>query len=269
MLKGSMDSVCFGCHTEQETRFKKIYSHKPVMEGQCTPCHNAHGSEQAKLLNAAVPQLCTPCHGDLMKETAPASGSQGSAHMPFTGGECLTCHDAHASNIAGMIIKKEQVLCLDCHTDIDKGLSGAKSKHAPLVSGDCTKCHSPHNAKLNKLLLAQGTDLCLSCHKQLKERMAKEKVHSPVQKDCATCHTHHYSSRQHLFTDTLQNLCMQCHDAERPGFAKAHLNIKAGSMDCMSCHEPHVSKDPKLFKTAVHPPFDSRSCDDCHITDKR
>jgi predicted CXXCH cytochrome family protein len=263
-----MESVCYGCHSDQESKFKKNFIHKPVQDGDCTPCHNVHGSDQPKLLKEAVPQLCTPCHSDLMKAATPAAGAQGSAHMPFTGGECLSCHDAHASNVAGMIVKKEQILCLECHTDIGKELAGAKSKHAPVVNGDCTKCHNPHTAKLNKLLVAQGLDLCLSCHKQLKERMSKGKVHSPVQKDCVTCHTHHDSKQPHLLTDTLLNLCMQCHDAERPSFTKAHLNIKAASMDCMSCHEPHVSKDAKLFKSTVHPPFAAKSCDDCHKTDK-
>ena len=64
-------------------------------------------------------------------------------------------------------------------------------------------------------------------------------------------------------------LCGDCHDLNDSSFAKAHINIKAAVMDCKSCHDPHASKDPKLFKENVHPPFAARSCDDCHIGEKK
>jgi len=38
---------------------------------------------------------------------------------------------------------------------------------------------------------------------------------------------------------------------------------------CMSCHDPHASKDPKFFKSNVHPPFDARDCETCHLTEKK
>jgi hypothetical protein len=36
-------------------------------------------------------------------------------------------------------------------------------------------------------------------------------------------------------------------------------------MNCVSCHEPHASKDPKLFKPQVHAPFESGACEECHV----
>jgi hypothetical protein len=36
-------------------------------------------------------------------------------------------------------------------------------------------------------------------------------------------------------------------------------------MQCQSCHDPHASKDPKFFKSTIHPPFASRGCEECHI----
>jgi hypothetical protein len=35
-------------------------------------------------------------------------------------------------------------------------------------------------------------------------------------------------------------------------------------MHCVACHEPHASKDPKLFREQQHPPFAARSCEECH-----
>jgi hypothetical protein len=40
-------------------------------------------------------------------------------------------------------------------------------------------------------------------------------------------------------------------------------------MNCVSCHAPHSSKEPKLFKTTVHPPFAGGSCDECHVVAKK
>ena len=45
---------------------------------------------------------------------------------------------------------------------------------------------------MKKLQLAKAPDLCFTCHKAMKEKMAKEKVHSPAE-DCLNCHSPHYS----------------------------------------------------------------------------
>ena len=38
----------------------------------------------------------------------------------------------------------------------------------------------------------------------------------------------------------------------------------SGRMACASCHDPHASKDPKLFKPVGHAPFMARQCEACH-----
>ncbi len=40
-------------------------------------------------------------------------------------------------------------------------------------------------------------------------------------------------------------------------------------MDCVSCHDPHYSKDPKFFKARQHAPFAGRQCDACHAVPKK
>ena len=49
---------------------------------------------------------------------------------------------------------------------------------------------------------------------------------------------------------------------------EAHLGLDAGVIHCMSCHDPHASKDPKFFKAQIHPPFAARDCDSCHVVSK-
>jgi predicted CXXCH cytochrome family protein len=201
-----------------------------------------------------------------MKEMPATAGT---SHPPFAGGECLGCHNPHASDVSGMLVANESSLCATCHAGAMKGFKEAKSKHAPFEKGACTSCHNPHKAKLPKLLLALSPDLCLNCHKQLRAKEATEKVHSPAQKDCQVCHKPHFAPERALLDQPVQSLCSQCHNYEAASFGKAHLGISASAMDCVSCHNPHTSKDPKFFKENIHPPFAGRSCDDCHLVQKQ
>ena len=168
-----------------------------------------------------------------------------------------------------MLVDKQEKVCFECHTEIKDGLKGGKSRHAPVSGGECTKCHSPHQGKLNKLLLAQGPDLCLTCHKDLKEKMRNEKTHSPAGRDCLRCHGPHFTGEGNLLAKPVQTLCSECHNVKEASFGKAHFQIDPAVMNCVTCHTPHASKDPKFFKEKVHAPFAGRSCEDCHLPAKR
>jgi predicted CXXCH cytochrome family protein len=222
---------------------------------------------------------------------------KGSNHEFFKNGKCLKCHDAHGSNIAGMIVARQGFLCFSCHgTDPGKEIKNVKSKHSPVVDGECTKCHSPHKANLDSLLLAGYPDLCLSCHTDLKAKMYKKVeegvstkggagsggnkktkksesaeiyVHAlPDLEKCRTCHKPHFSAELALIVAPIQPLCGKCHDYKKTSFKKTHLNISANLVDCRKCHVPHTSENPKFFKNIVHKPFADRACKDCHITEK-
>jgi predicted CXXCH cytochrome family protein len=168
-----------------------------------------------------------------------------------------------------MIVDRQGPVCLSCHPDLEEALAKSKSKHAPVLNGECTNCHDAHKAKLPHLLLAKSADLCQTCHKDLKARMEKEKAHSPALRDCQRCHQPHFSTEPDLVVQKINTLCGECHDVKAPSFNKAHLSIEASLMDCGKCHDPHASKDPKFFKSDIHPPFASRSCEDCHIAEQR
>jgi hypothetical protein len=51
-------------------------------------------------------------------------------------------------------------------------------------------------------------------------------------------------------------------------FGKAHLGIDPAVMNCVKCHDPHASKDPGLFREALHAPFAARSCEECHVVER-
>jgi len=221
---------------------------------------------------------------------------EGSNHEFFKKGKCFKCHDAHASNISGMLLAKQGFLCYSCHsTDPGQEAENIKSKHSPVVAGECTACHSPHKANLDSLLLATYPDLCLSCHTGLKAKMYGEDKDSSVARlggsgergtqdkastkiyvhalsdleRCQTCHKPHFSEELALIVEPIQPLCGRCHDYKRPSFSKAHINVGAEVMDCRNCHAPHTSKYAKFFKEEVHKPFSDKACKDCHIVEDR
>jgi len=118
-------------------------------------------------------------------------------------------------------------------------------------------------------MVAKSPELCLSCHKDLKEKMDKEKVHQPALADCQKCHKPHFSSETTLLNQAIQPLCGECHDLKSAQFSKSHLSIEPSIINCRHCHDPHSSKSPKYFKSVTHPPFEGRSCDECHIVGKQ
>ncbi|MFZ5759966.1 MAG: cytochrome c3 family protein [Thermodesulfobacteriota bacterium] len=120
--------LCFGCHGEdsggrnirQEIEGKKVV-HGPVAEGQCSACHQPHGSSHAKLLNGSFPEsfyapfhpdqydFCFRCH-DKELLTAQPVGAQtafrnGTDNLHYRhvarkqkGRTCNACHTLHASD---------------------------------------------------------------------------------------------------------------------------------------------------------------------------
>jgi len=138
-----------------------------------------------------------------------------------------------------------------------------------VVAGQCTECHNPHKSTLETLLLAPSPELCLACHQDIKEKMDSERIHPPAGRDCLRCHQPHFSEEAMLMNQPLHALCNECHEADRDSFQEAHLGIDPSTINCVSCHTPHTSKDAKFFKPKMHGPFAVRTCDPCHIVDKK
>ena len=49
-------------------------------------------------LKETVPDLCYKCHIKLKE-----SLSRGDVHFPFKDGKCMACHDAHTSDMKGLV----------------------------------------------------------------------------------------------------------------------------------------------------------------------
>jgi predicted CXXCH cytochrome family protein len=143
----------------------------------CSSCHNPHGSDQPKLLVAAIPALCFTCHSQdsLVKKNLHATAVQG---------KCLTCHAPHASDRAYVLTSLVEEHCLSCHAEeatpkhvmarISPGDNHPlQGKPDPLHKGkalSCTSCHNPHISpgKSAPVKSREPGELCIQCHQKIR-----------------------------------------------------------------------------------------------------
>lgn len=88
LVTGRHDTVCYRCHDRKDG--KKLV-HGPLGGGECTSCHDPHGSMYPALTVAKAEGLCVSCHDQ------PHSAK----HMRESRAvECVTCHEPHSSSKA-------------------------------------------------------------------------------------------------------------------------------------------------------------------------
>jgi predicted CXXCH cytochrome family protein len=132
-LKDAPLELCLVCHNkEMETPYGSIlnmarfldnnsYVHGPIMRGDCSACHNPHGSDYWRIVKKYFPQefyapfslgmyeLCFSCHektAALTEETTVATGFRNGeqnlhfmhVNKDYKGRTCKACHDIHGSN---------------------------------------------------------------------------------------------------------------------------------------------------------------------------
>jgi len=137
-------------------------AHRPVVDGDCSGCHNPHQAALDSLLLAASPDLCLSCHDQLAKKLETER-----VHEP-AGEDCLQCHRAHRSIERGLLNRPVQALCGDCH-DLEDASFQQSHIYIKAAVMDCVSCHSPHTSKDRSFF--------------------KESMHSPfVKGNCDECH---------------------------------------------------------------------------------
>ncbi|HKB13904.1 MAG TPA: cytochrome c3 family protein [Vicinamibacterales bacterium] len=188
--KGDTTALCVSCHQENGERLKQAHRHAPVAAGQCTACHNPHGSDYPFQLADERNRTCVRCHEDIGKALA-----QSHPHAPAAAA-CSICHDAHAAAHPAQMQATANVVCLTCHLEngarrldtdtrtlfgrvpidgldqlvataphiaLDQSLRGGHPTIGHPVDGRsdpgeparplrCTSCHNPHGTGKGKLL---------------------------------------------------------------------------------------------------------------------
>ncbi len=249
-------TLCYQCH---ETFGAKPTVHDPVADGDCTACHNPHGSMAAKLLPDKDDQkkLCLSCHDAEMFE-------QQYRHGPVAAGACMFCHNPHESEKDALLRRDVQQLCLDCHEDIAQGIKQAAYVHSAITEQQCTACHRPHSGPNRFLLKDERHTLCFTCHSEIESLYEKGKSkHAALfeGKRCGNCHAVHFSARSFLLLKDEITLCLDCHSGNPNVEGASKINIKKElereflhepvlENKCVSCHDPHGSKYLSLMKGA-------------------
>ncbi|OGW37873.1 MAG: hypothetical protein A2Y97_02235 [Nitrospirae bacterium RBG_13_39_12] len=213
---------------------------------------------QSEGLKENVPDLCYKCHVKFKE-----SLSRSYVHFPFKDGKCISCHNAHASNMKGLIREDINQLCLSCHDGIKNALK-KEFVHYALKKGVCTDCHYPHSGENKNLLVKPQKDLCWDCHEPLKEQLKNAYKHSPFNEGkCSSCHNPHASTIEDQISETPNILCKSCHPPKcKTG--DVSITFATENLDCTTCHGGHSSKNSGLLGPYGHTVFLEKKCEQCH-----
>ncbi len=307
---GASGKVCVGCHADFEEILKRPFVHTPVKAGNCADCHNPHASSHGKLLEESPNRICAKCHGDILPAKAHSS------HPAAVSGDCVKCHDPHGSaNKANLILPGNQ-LCASCHQAVTDAVGKVAFRHTPVDKG-CLGCHVPHASEGQASLLKSGEPgLCAGCHPTNAAPFVKQHQGYPVGKArCTSCHDPHGSNARGILWANVHpplanRMCGQCHNDpgssaplatkkegidlcrgchgnllnEAIGKKKLHWPVMAKGA-CLTCHNPHASKESGLLVAgpkqvcgschadtmaraargiSKHEPFQQGNCKACH-----
>ena len=255
-LIASQRELCVICHGSVGKAYDDAHQHPPFKLGECTVCHDPHGTDYPKMLKQPPNTLCTTCHFVADMDSAKQK------HPPWAARDCIGCHSPHASDYPGMTKEKQPDVCLECHKNVAGELSQAVT-HNPAGEA-CTKCHLPHVSEYAPMLKAPPPRLCYTCHASV-EALFSAASHHPVpgQVNCTSCHFPHGSPFAKLLHAKGNDVCRACHadkvekTALTPHGKTSRQGREPGS--CQNCHVPHGSQwGPLLAKRQV--PL----CGECH-----
>ena len=119
----------FGIPSDQYVKYKTsvhakaLYDKQDLSAPTCNDCHGNHGATPPGI--ASVANVCGQCHARQAElfQTSPHKAAFDQRQLA----ECITCHSNHAIAKPGdqMIGTQEGALCINCHTNGDKGFAAA------------------------------------------------------------------------------------------------------------------------------------------------
>lgn len=215
--------------------FQKDYFHMKHRD-ECGACHvlKPSGSDKKpvsisafpaeKLKNSKISSSGSTCYSCHKRLT-----SYPFIHGPSAVWSCLSCHDPEAATVYA-VRKPDTKVCFGCHIEQKEEWERRRYFHGPYTTGSCTICHSPHASENPSNLLRPIWDLCI------------------------TCHTDKGSGR-HIVAAVGGSYF-------HPTRGKQDPLKKDRELSCVSCHDPHASDSPRLWRLNVGSGFEL--CRKCH-----
>ncbi len=279
------NTLCFGCHSDQEEELQKKNLHSAFSDGNCVDCHDPHLDKAAKLLPVKGQEFCFSCHSEIKKAVNAKHG-----HAALDMMECTDCHHPHASDNIMNLTSGYPSICSDCHDTSDADL---KKKHfnVDMDKLKCGECHNPHGSENAKLLKGfthspfadgmcdachpgaengviqiaeDGSDeLCFMCHDGKKTEIEGYAVkHGALEMgSCTVCHDPHASETKNLLVGDMITTCTECHSEVGDVLKeKSHPHGIIADYGCAACHKPHGSENVSILKKTVND-----TCLECHL----
>jgi predicted CXXCH cytochrome family protein len=232
LLSVPATELCTSCHQRETPEFQARHGGYRAGKGDCTSCHDPHGSPGPGLtlayrhqpydakecaachtgtdgLKSEGAALCTTCHGNHAQDLVKPA-----PHAAVTGEDgCLSCHSPHAGRTKSLLATDTVgATCLTCH---DRKLFEGSLKHPDMT--ECGTCHEPHGSETAGILVAPQAELCSTCHdpSQSHSHPFAGPAKDPRTGDelrCSSCHHPHSGELEQLLThDKTRDLCVQCH----------------------------------------------------------
>lgn len=276
---------CTSCHDPHRSTAEHLLlpnRHRPLAFGRCDSCHRYDG----KLLKP-LRELCLGCHGV-------GEFTRRFAHGPVKRGECLTCHDPHASRRPALLKARyapgrriggagDVALCLGCHdrqnyfsegTATTLFRSGERNLHAlhistsgparpgqPRQSLSCRNCHEVHSSAEPRLVRRELDCGGVPC---LKLEFQRTKSGGQCLFGCHTPQSYAVSGAPAPLSPFVPPAPPPAVAPPRPATDLPQPSALERSINksCVACHE----KDVKRFaKARLHAPVRAGDCSFCHL----
>ena len=192
--KDLKSETCLNCHPNKK---EGEFVHSAEARG-CENCHQAKSENQKTTITlvAAGGDLCAMCH---------EAKNDPVLHGPYKNGQCLACHDPHASEFKAQTRAPGNSLCLECHSPRrvnsetvtlfnSWSMSGTDFEAIPKIELDATQRSGHpwmgHPVAERPDPSRQGEKMsCLSCHQPHTSTLANLIVAPKPGTDvCETCH---------------------------------------------------------------------------------
>jgi len=237
---------CEGCHTSKflpttnsNPDIIKAANHLPTAQ-DCYLCHNISSFLPDIFDHTGISGNCASCHdGSANNVAVGARGKTSTTLHQTTTEDCGTCHNtidfasAFVDHSAAAVVSRR---CDSCH---DGGAGGAIGKDPGHLSTtqDCDVCHVAGGTFKPAVFDHTGiSNNCASCHNGT-DATGLSPGHLPTSgKDCSVCHNTTAFAGATFDHTGIVNDCASCHDGATARGKSPPPNHVPTNGDCSNCH---------------------------------